>query len=340
MREYLAELGFRSLEEAVGHVEYLDASASGEPLEGRRPRPAPRSSRGRADHGHDRAAPDVRRRTTASLGPSTILLIEPRTARARGREARRRSSSRSETSTAPSARCSARGHPPLRRGGASGRDDPHHLTRFGRAEPRRVPPLGDRDTLTGTPTTTSAKGLCGGQSSCRPPRRATFAAEENIIAGNVCAYGATAGELFISGQVGERFCVRNSGATAVVEGVGDHGCEYMTGGTGGRPRPDRKKFRRRDVRRRRICLRPGGSLARRLNTELVELEEIDGRGPTSPRRTHRSPRRAIPTHGRRESACRRWTSTSRFEKVMPSDYRRVLEATGGRPSAASRSTRR
>jgi glutamate synthase (NADPH) large chain len=75
-----------------------------------------------------------------------------------------------------------------------------------------------------------AKGLSGGRIVVRPDRGATFVAEQNIIAGNVIGYGATAGEIFIRGKVGERFCVRNSGATAVVEGLGDHGCEYMTGG--------------------------------------------------------------------------------------------------------------
>src|SRR5262249_37754206 len=74
------------------------------------------------------------------------------------------------------------------------------------------------------------KGLSGGRIVLRPDRSAPFAAETQIIAGNVIAYGATSGELFIRGQVGERFCVRNSGGPAVVEGVGDHGCEYMTGG--------------------------------------------------------------------------------------------------------------
>lgn len=74
------------------------------------------------------------------------------------------------------------------------------------------------------------KGLSGGRLVVVPPREATFAAEENIIAGNTLLYGATAGEIFINGRVGERFCVRNSGALAVVEGVGDHACEYMTGG--------------------------------------------------------------------------------------------------------------
>ena len=74
------------------------------------------------------------------------------------------------------------------------------------------------------------KGLSGGKIVVRPPQGSTFAPEENIIAGNTLLYGATAGEVYINGQVGERFCVRNSGAVAVVEGVGDHGCEYMTGG--------------------------------------------------------------------------------------------------------------
>ena len=75
-----------------------------------------------------------------------------------------------------------------------------------------------------------AKGLSGGKVVVRPPEASPFAAEDHIIAGNVILYGATAAKCFIRGQVGERFCVRNSGAAAVVEGVGDHGCEYMTGG--------------------------------------------------------------------------------------------------------------
>jgi glutamate synthase (NADPH/NADH) large chain len=75
------------------------------------------------------------------------------------------------------------------------------------------------------------KGISGGRVIVRPDEKATFASEENVIAGNVIGYGATSGEIYIRGLVGERFCVRNSGATAVVEGVGDHALEYMTGGT-------------------------------------------------------------------------------------------------------------
>ena len=75
-----------------------------------------------------------------------------------------------------------------------------------------------------------AKGLSGGRIIILPPRQSTFAAEDNVIAGNTGLYGATSGELYVNGRVGERFGVRNSGATAVIEGAGDHCCEYMTGG--------------------------------------------------------------------------------------------------------------
>ena len=74
------------------------------------------------------------------------------------------------------------------------------------------------------------KGLSGGKLIVYPPKGIRFKAEENIIVGNVALYGATSGKVYINGVAGERFCVRNSGATAVVEGVGEHGCEYMTGG--------------------------------------------------------------------------------------------------------------
>ena len=87
-----------------------------------------------------------------------------------------------------------------------------------------------------------------------PPRESRFAAEENILIGNVVLYGATSGEAFFNGMAGERFAVRNSGATAVVEGVGDHGCEYMTNGLVvvlGAVRPE---FCRRHERRHRLCV--------------------------------------------------------------------------------------
>ncbi len=87
-------------------------------------------------------------------------------------------------------------------------------------------------TLEGEANDYVGKGLSGGRVIIYPPRNSHFVPEENILVGNVCLYGATSGEVFFNGMAGERFAVRNSGATAVVEGVGDHGCEYMTSWSG------------------------------------------------------------------------------------------------------------
>jgi glutamate synthase (ferredoxin) len=91
-------------------------------------------------------------------------------------------------------------------------------------------PKGVSFTLEGDANDYWGKGLSGGRLVVFPSRRATFKAEENIVIGNVALYGATSGEAFVRGVAGERFAVRNSGVHAVVEGIGDHGCEYMTGG--------------------------------------------------------------------------------------------------------------
>ena len=91
-------------------------------------------------------------------------------------------------------------------------------------------PRGVSFTLEGDANDYWGKGLSGGKLTVFPPRGSTFKAEENIVIGNVALYGATSGEAYVRGVAGERFCVRNSGVHAVVEGIGDHGCEYMTGG--------------------------------------------------------------------------------------------------------------
>ncbi len=96
------------------------------------------------------------------------------------------------------------------------------------------------------------KGLSGGKMIVYPPEGSTFAAEENVIIGNVAFYGATGGEAYVRGLAGERFCVRNSGVNAVVEGVGDHGCEYMTGGPCGSAWPNGLQLRGRYVGRHRL----------------------------------------------------------------------------------------
>ena len=98
------------------------------------------------------------------------------------------------------------------------------------------------------------KGLSGGRRDRSPPAEAPREPTENIIIGNTVLYGAIAGEAYFEGVAGERFAVRNSGAVAVVEGTGDHGCEYMTGGVVVVLGDDRAQFRRRDVGRHRLCL--------------------------------------------------------------------------------------
>ena len=128
------------------------------------------------------------------------------------------------------------------------------------------------------------KGLSGGKIVAFPPRESTFAPEDNILVGNVVLYGATSGEAYVRGVAGERFAVRNSGAMAVVEGVGDHACEYMTGRPGRRHRPIGPELRRGDVGRRGVRARRRGRLP----------------APVQPR--HGGRRAARPRRGRRGGA--------------------------------------
>ena len=112
----------------------------------------------------------------------------------------------------------------------------------------------------------SARACRAAASSCASRAARTRDPTENIIVGNTVLYGAIAGEAYFEGVAGERFAVRNSGAVAVVEGTGDHGCEYMTGGVVVVLGDDRPQLRRRHVGRRRLCLRPDGALQRRCAT--------------------------------------------------------------------------
>ena len=110
-------------------------------------------------------------------------------------------------------------------------------------------PRGITLTLEGDANDYIGKGLSGGRIIVFPPRCSRFVAEDNVLIGNVALYGGTGGRAFFRGRAGERFAVRNSGVLAVVEGAGDHCCEYMTGGVVAGDRPDRPKFRRRHERR-------------------------------------------------------------------------------------------
>ena len=171
------------------------------------------------------------------------------------------------------------------------------------------------------------KGLSGGCLIVRPPVESTFAAEEQIIAGNVILYGATGGEVFIRGQVGERFCVRNSGAVAVVEGVGDHGCEYMTGGRVIVLGPTGRNFGAGMSGGIAYVYDPARTFGQRVNPTLVEVEPLSGEDTFMVRSL-------IERHGiETDSAVaarllENWgVEMLEFVKVMPRDYRRILEAT-------------
>jgi glutamate synthase (ferredoxin) len=172
------------------------------------------------------------------------------------------------------------------------------------------------------------KGLSGGKVILYPPAGSTFPPEENIIVGNVAFYGATAGEAYIRGVAGERFCVRNSGVRAVVEGVGDHGCEYMTGGRVVVLGTTGRNFAAGMSGGMAYVLDTDGWFASRCNLETVTIEQLeteDLRELEDMVRNH-----AAYTQSKRASSLlSQWNEmTPKFFKVMPRDYKRMLDAIG------------
>jgi glutamate synthase (NADPH/NADH) large chain len=319
VREYLAQLGFRSMAEAIGHVETLDTTAAvdhwkASGLDLSRVLAVLDTPDGTAlhcttkqDHGLEKAMDhtliDLAQEALESREPVRIALPVRNVNRTVG---------------------TMLGHEVTKRWGAAGLpDDTIDITLTGSAGQSfgAFVPAGITLRLFGDANDYLGKGLSGGRIVVRPDRAAGFAAEQNVIAGNVIGYGATAGELFIRGQVGERFCVRNSGATAVVEAVGDHGCEYMTGGTVVVLGRTGRNFAAGmsggtayvlDLRRHRV------------NGELVELQELD-EGDAELLRD------LVTRHREETESAVAWRllqdwegALTRFTKVMPRDYARVL----------------
>ncbi|WP_433873296.1 glutamate synthase large subunit [Saccharopolyspora sp. CA-218241] len=330
VREYLAQLGFRSVAEAVGHAELLDTSEAQRHWKTRDldlapvthvpelPAGAARHRTTEQDHGLDKA-----------LDNTLIQLCEG--AIKDGTPVRLDIPVRNVNRTVGT----MLGSEVTRRWGSEGlADDTIDVTftgsagqSFGAFLPRGVTLrlLGDANDYVG-------KGLSGGRIVVRPDQSAPFAAEQNTIAGNVLLYGATGGELFVRGVVGERFGVRNSGAIAVVEGIGDHGCEYMTGGRvvvlGGTGR--------------NFAAGMSGGVAYlldldplRVNAEMVDLDPL---ADSDREFLHDRVRRH---YEQTESQVARalladWDGqVERFGKVMPKDFKRVLAA----QSAAERDGR-
>ncbi|MBV8194103.1 MAG: glutamate synthase large subunit, partial [Candidatus Dormibacteraeota bacterium] len=169
------------------------------------------------------------------------------------------------------------------------------------------------------------KGLSGGRLVIRPPQRSGRRAEDDIIIGNVALYGATAGEAFIRGIAGERFGVRNSGATAVVEGVGDHGCEYMMGGTVVVLGPTGRNFAAGMSGGTAYVLDEDGLFAERCNDSSVDIEELSDGDDIDLVRSLLERHASLTRSTVAKRLLRRWRETiPLFVKVMPEEYRRAL----------------
>lgn len=319
VRELLAELGFRTLEEAVGHAELLDVEqavdhwkASGLDLTPvlhvpALPEGAALHNTVGQDHGLDKA-----------LDNELVALAKP--ALENGEPVRAQLQIRNVNRTVGT----ILGHEVTKRyQGAGLPDGTIDLTFTGSAGQSfgAFLPRGITLRLEGDANDYVGKGLSGGRIVVRPDRAATFEAEQQIVAGNVIGYGATSGEIFLRGQVGERFCVRNSGASAVVEGVGDHGCEYMTGGRVVVLGPTGRNF----------AAGMSGGVAfvldldeGRVNPELVDLAAVDGEAAEElaglVRRHHEETGSPVA-----EALLADWpAAVRRFTEVMPTDYKRVL----------------
>ncbi|GAB3515398.1 glutamate synthase large subunit [Phytohabitans suffuscus] len=321
VRGYLARLGFRSLDEAVGHAEMLDIAPAVDHWKARGldlgpvlhvPRLPEGAARRRIrdqDHGLDRA-----------LDKELIALAAPALERREPVRAVLAVRNEHRSVGAMLGGEVARGY-----GGAGLPDDTIDVTLHGTAGQSfgAFLPRGVTLRLFGDANDYVGKGLSGGRIVVRPFSTAPFLAEEQIIAGNTILYGATGGEVFLRGRVGERFAVRNSGAVAIVEGVGDHGCEYMTGGT---------VVVLGDTGRNFAAGMSGGTAfvwrldKSRVNPDLVELEPLSDEEQAT-LRTLVERHFAETDSAVAEYLLKRWPeAVEEFTAVVPRDYKRVMEA--------------
>ena len=170
------------------------------------------------------------------------------------------------------------------------------------------------------------KGLSGGKLVIRPPKGAGYRAEENMIIGNVAFYGATSGKAFICGMAGERFCVRNSGATVVVEGTGDHGCEYMTGGKAVILGPTGKNFAAGMSGGIAYVLDETNSLYRNINKAMISMEDVEAKGEKD--ELEALIREHVERTGSEKGAKileHFQEYLPKFKKVIPNDYKKMLK---------------
>jgi glutamate synthase (ferredoxin) len=324
MRELMAELGFRSIEEMVGRVDRLEARKAVEHWKAKgfdfsnilyQPDVGPEVGRFKQmdqDHGIEKSL-DVT--TLLDLCRPAIERGEPVSAELPIRNVNR------VTGTIT-------GGELTRRWGAKGLPEDTIRIRFtgsaGQSFGAFLPP-GMTFTLVGDANDYVGKGLSGGKLVIFPSPQAPFAAEDNIIVGNVALYGATRGEVYIRGMAGERFAVRNSGVTTVVEGVGDHACEYMTGGRVVVLGATGRNFGAGMSGGVAYVLDVTGHFASRVNRQMVEVEALNE--PEEIAAVQAMIRAHLEYTGseRARQVLDGWDAERpRFVKVMPRDYKRVL----------------
>jgi glutamate synthase (ferredoxin) len=326
VREHMAELGYRTFDEMVGRSERIEMRRAVDHWKARNldfsrilfkptvPKHYGRTAQIPQDHGLDRALDAT---TLLALAKPAIEERKPVRATLPIRNVNRVVGA--QVGSEVTRRWGAEGLPEdtirFHFKGSAGQS-------FGAFVPRGVTLVleGDSNDYVG-------KGLSGGRIVVFPPEGSTFVPEENVIVGNVAFYGATAGEAYIRGVAGERFCVRNSGVNAVVEGVGDHGCEYMTGGRVVVLGRTGRNFAAGMSGGIACVLDVDGGFAARCNGQMVGREPLEDPEEIALVRgmVERHAEATRSEHARRIlEGWQKWVP--RFVRVVPHDYRRVLEA--------------
>ncbi|MFZ5647117.1 MAG: glutamate synthase large subunit [Bacillota bacterium] len=326
MREIMAQLGFRTINEMVGRTDALEVSqaidhwkARGLDLSALIYQPDVPASIGRycqveQNHGLEKA---LDRQLLLEICQPALERKEPVEARLPIRNTNRTAGT-------------ILGHEVTRRYGGDGLpDDTIRLYFEGTAGQSfgAFVPKGITMILEGDANDYFGKGLSGGKLIAFPPARSIFVPEENIIVGNVSFYGATSGEAYIRGVAGERFCVRNSGVRAVVEGVGDHGCEYMTGGRVVVLGSTGRNFAAGMSGGIAYVLDEDGTFPGRCNLEMVLLEKLDKKQEINEVKEMIERHLEYTRSRRAQWVLENWTRLApKFVRVIPKDYKRMMEA--------------
>ncbi|MFM8827498.1 MAG: glutamate synthase-related protein, partial [Actinomycetota bacterium] len=322
VREHLAALGFRSLQEAIGQVGMIDTKKAVEHWKARGLDIAPILEVPQNPYGST-PYQSVPQDHGLAEALDNELIAQSRMAILEGTPVSIAMPIRNVNRTVGT----MLGHEVTKKWGGEGLPDGTikiHFTGSAGQSFGAFVPKGIEMRLEGDCNDFLGKGLSGGRLILHPHASSPLVAEENVISGNVVGYGATGGEIFIRGTVGERFCVRNSGATAVVEGVGDHGCEYMTGGRVVVLGPTGRNFAAGMSGGIAFVHDPDGAFPSNVNYEMVDLEHVSGADEEWLRDAIR---RHLELTGSEvaEKILAAWTvEVPRFRKVMPRDYRAVL----------------